>query len=794
MRIFMLMSCALLFVYLGFMATGSVALTDEEQIVEIVRGAAEAYENEDIDKVMSYFSEDCERRVVPASGEAITFTGKEAVRATFLGDFGKWDDIELIVTNIVVTISGDTATATSDAENYLTNLDNEGIREIVTQKFNVNLGKIEDAWKITVLENVIESWKPVSEVSMDGLITDTITSLSLEGNPLGNPATRDLLIYLPPSYDTSDRRYPVVCMVPYGRGAGLEGIADVLDDLMTSGQVKEIIVVIVDGSSKYGASWYTNSELNGNYEAYVVQDIVGHIDANYRTIAGPDSRGILGGPITDGYGAIVLAMKYPGVFGAVACPNATLVLEAARPLAGAIIAENPDGMMTPEQALGAHDEDVPRRITSYLYAMAAAFSPNLENPPTFVDLILEWPSPEIIETAWARWMEHDPLTMLNTHAASLASLRGLYIECATPDPLGKDYMAEVFHQALDAAGIKHEYQVYPADPEIGLSRLNVMMPFLSDALLDEGDLAAYTNVFFASLSPGLNMISLPLEPLIPYTARSFAEELSATVVIKYDETLGKFVGFSPQAPDDGFPIEGGKGYIVNVPGGGVVPFVGAAWTNDSPVDMAPPVKRSNTAWAFVVSGSVDAMSVLDNRYTVIVKNLRTGTEAAEATDSSGYFAAAYADLSRNAVVKVGDEVEIAVMDSSGNIVSGPHTREITLEDIRDAVVNVRLKLGHIIPDKSVLLQNYPNPFNPETWIPYHLKDQASVVIRIHTAAGQLVRTLDLGHREAGVYGSRSRAAYWDGKSEAGEQVASGIYFYTMTAGDFSAMRKMIIRK
>jgi predicted ester cyclase len=304
----------------------------------------------------------------------------------------------------------------------------------------------------------------------------------------------------------------------------------------------------------------------------------------------------------------------------------------------------------------------------------------------------------------------------------------------------------------------------------------------------------FSNVFFTSLLPGLNMISLPLKPVAPYTARSFAEEIGATVVIEYDESLRRFVGFTLDAPDDGFPIAGGKGYIVNVPTGGTVAFTGAAWTNEPPVEAAPPLAGSHSAWAFVASGSVEGMSASDGSYTVTVKNLRTGSTAGETVHSSGYFAAAWADLSREAVIEAGDKVEVAVTDSSGRLISGPYVHEVTLDEIRNAVVNVSLRLGHIMPEKSALLQNYPNPFNPETWIPYHLRDANPVFIRIHNATGQVVRTLDLGYRDAGIYVSRSRAAYWDGKNEAREQVASGLYFYSITAGDFSAMRKMIVTR
>ena len=99
-----------------------------------------------------------------------------------------------------------------------------------------------------------------------------------------------------------------------------------------------------------------------------------------------------------------------------------------------------------------------------------------------------------------------------------------------------------------------------------------------------------------------------------------------------------------------------------------------------------------------------------------------------------------------------------------------------------------------VPKETVLLANYPNPFNPETWIPYELAEAAEVTVTIHASDGKLVRTLEFGQLPAGIYQTKGRAAYWDGRNAQGEPVASGVYFYTLTAGDFSATRKMLIRK
>ncbi|MXZ01559.1 T9SS type A sorting domain-containing protein [Candidatus Poribacteria bacterium] len=103
-------------------------------------------------------------------------------------------------------------------------------------------------------------------------------------------------------------------------------------------------------------------------------------------------------------------------------------------------------------------------------------------------------------------------------------------------------------------------------------------------------------------------------------------------------------------------------------------------------------------------------------------------------------------------------------------------------------------LKTLTPKKNALLPNYPNPFNPETWIPYHLSNDADVQVSIYDAKGVLVRRLDLGHQMAGYYTTRAKAAHWDGKNEFGEKVASSVYFYRLSAGDYSATRKMLILK
>ena len=125
-----------------------------------------------------------------------------------------------------------------------------------------------------------------------------------------------------------------------------------------------------------------------------------------------------------------------------------------------------------------------------------------------------------------------------------------------------------------------------------------------------------------------------------------------------------------------------------------------------------------------------------------------------------------------------------------------HAYRLSPTDVRSqrGILLLERLLAALVPKETALLKNYPNPFNPETWIPYQLAKPAKVTLHIYSVKGELVRTLALGYQPAGVYHTRSRAAYWDGRNAQGEPVASGIFFYTLTAGDFTATRKMLIRK
>jgi hypothetical protein len=107
-------------------------------------------------------------------------------------------------------------------------------------------------------------------------------------------------------------------------------------------------------------------------------------------------------------------------------------------------------------------------------------------------------------------------------------------------------------------------------------------------------------------------------------------------------------------------------------------------------------------------------------------------------------------------------------------------------------ISVALNRTKLMPPQTQLLQNFPNPFNPETWIPFELSSPADVIINIYDVSGQLVRRIDLGHKQSGVYTSKDMAAYWNGRNSSGEVVSSGIYLYNIQSGNFTATKKMLV--
>ncbi len=301
----------------------------------------------------------------------------------------------------------------------------------------------------------------------------------------------------------------------------------------------------------------------------------------------------------------------------------------------------------------------------------------------------------------------------------------------------------------------------------------------------------FGRTFSMHLSKGLNMMSVPLEPTVHMTARSLALKIGATTVITLNSATQQFVGWTPNAPDDGFPIEGAKGYIANLPEGRDVVFTGKGWTHQEHVAAAPLATTTHQTWAFVVSGYLEDEQYPNGSY-VRIQNLRTHTSM-KAQVKGNYFAAATVNLNYRSVVELGDTLALTVTDAHGNIVSEKFNFTVSPANLANAVLNVSLD-GIGTPKQSLLLQNYPNPFNPETWIPYRLAEAGPVSLSIYNATGERIRTLSFGYQLAGFYQNQGRAAYWDGRNASGEPVASGVYFYQLVTPSFQQTRRMLILK
>ena len=314
-----------------------------------------------------------------------------------------------------------------------------------------------------------------------------------------------------------------------------------------------------------------------------------------------------------------------------------------------------------------------------------------------------------------------------------------------------------------------------------------------------------------TLNPGYNLVGLPLDDsILTHVSKLFTLEGiggNAPVVIFTDN--GEFKAVVPGGGPDDIPIIGGQAFILDAQQTAMVAISGDGWYNTSEIAAAPllslkGVEVGDTTPVLALRGSIvdEEMGTRSTGFRVIVKNLSTGRAVAATTktridkeESTGVgYQVAIVDVETGRAAKIGDILEISVRSPDPLIGVQPLQYTVTAEDVRQSLIQLAELVAYEIPRETELLHNYPNPFNPETWIPYRLAEDAFVTLTIYDLSGRVVRALDVGHRIASVYEGRSKAVYWDGRNGLGEQVASGVYFYTLTAGDYSATRKMVILK
>ena len=337
----------------------------------------------------------------------------------------------------------------------------------------------------------------------------------------------------------------------------------------------------------------------------------------------------------------------------------------------------------------------------------------------------------------------------------------------------------------------------------------------------DGDALGSNGSSSITLHPGTNLVGVPLkDPRITRVSDLFALEgiegnVSAITVLN-DGTFQTI----EQAGDAGdIPITGGQSFILNAWEETTVAVSGQGWGNVSGKAAAAPValtgiQLGDTTPILALRGSIVSPVGEWNRmphlrsgsgFRVIVKNLSTRKSAATMTgDEGGRYQLTVVDTEAGRAAQIGDILEISVRSPDPRIGVQPLRHTVTAEDVKWSRVELGNLIVYEIPTETELLPNYPNPFNPETWIPYRLAEDAFVTLTIYDGSGQVVRTLEVGHQIAGYYTDRTKAAYWDGKNEFGEGVASGVYFYHLSAGrsglsvphrsDYSATRKMLIIK
>lgn len=307
----------------------------------------------------------------------------------------------------------------------------------------------------------------------------TVPGPSLEGNLQGNPSDRTVFVYLPPGYEQSGKRYPVVYFL---HGYAVTADVYVNDVLKLPGSVdaamargaRETIIVIPDAFTRFGGSFYANSPVIGNWERFIARDLVGYIDANYRTIASREGRG-LSGHSMGGYGTLRVGMAYPQVFNALYAMSSG-ALEDSIP--------TPQAVKEQLERMAKGIEPAPRSVVNSMQARASAWSPNPENPPYYFDLPYDAEGNEVPLVA-EKWTANTLLVSVDQHVPALKSLRGLMLDVGDEDSLLASNTR--FSTALRRLGVAHRYEVYPGNHgnRIGERFVSQLLPFFEGLLASE---------------------------------------------------------------------------------------------------------------------------------------------------------------------------------------------------------------------------------------------------------------------------------------------------------------------
>ncbi len=312
------------------------------------------------------------------------------------------------------------------------------------------------------------------------IVIEEFESRALQGNCLGDPATRKIPIYLPPSYETTpEKRYPVVFMLHGFTGNSLmwlntngfyaPTVPERFERMIGEGKSGEMILVFVDGYNGLGGSQYLNSAATGRYEDFVIQDLVPFVDAKFRTVGSREGRAVAG-KSSGGYGAVRLAMRHPEIFCAFASHAGDMYFElcykpdfpkAVNALSKFVHNPNPIGIFLEEFAQA---EQKGKMIDALnMIAMAACYSPHEDGAglPPF-DLPFDLYTGELKEEIWQCWLQHDPVQMLQQpeYQANLKQLKLIYLDAGTRDEFNLHLGARIFVQKARALGLSVHHEEF----------------------------------------------------------------------------------------------------------------------------------------------------------------------------------------------------------------------------------------------------------------------------------------------------------------------------------------------
>ncbi len=291
----------------------------------------------------------------------------------------------------------------------------------------------------------------------------------LKNNPLGDRHIRDVIVYLPPDYD-ENKSYPSDYVLTgfTGRGRMLlndsaftPNFAERMDKLISTGKIKPMIAVLPDCFTHYGGSQYINSSATGDYEDYLINEIVPFVDENFRTIKDKSARAVMG-KSSGGYGALIMAMRHSDVFGLACSTSGDCYFNYCYlpdfPKAFRAVKGYPKKLVEKfwnEDAKKAKDDFAALNIIG----MSACYSPNTESELGF-DLPFDLETGEIISNVLARWMRHDPVFIAEKYAENLKSLKLLYIDAGTKDEFALDLGARILSGKLNELKIPHIYEEF----------------------------------------------------------------------------------------------------------------------------------------------------------------------------------------------------------------------------------------------------------------------------------------------------------------------------------------------